>query len=128
MSTMAEILDILRNETLDDLLSRWHQWQHADRVASGHNSSGTGFQDYRTSRQYDDENGALDAAIENSIMATVQACVDAMPFELRPACYMMARNAAVGVEVFRCRPISQALQDTARAQLLRRLISAGVID
>lgn len=128
MSIWQANLDQQRGEALDDLLSRWHQWQHADRVASGHNSSGTGFQDYRTSRQYDDENGALDAAIENSIMATVQACVDAMAPELRPACYMMARNCAIGVAVFRCRPISQALQDKARAELLRRLLSAGVID
>lgn len=128
MNVWKDMLDQARQEALQDLLSRWHQWQHADRVASGHNSSGTGFQDYRTSRQYDDENGALDAAIENSIMASVQACVDAMPFELRPACYMMARNAAVGAAVFRCRPISQALQDKARAELLRRLISAGVVD
>lgn len=128
MNVWKGMLDQMRQDALEDLLSRWHQWQHADRVASGHNSSGTGFQDYRTSRQYDDENGALDAAIENSIMATVQACVDALAPELRPACYMMARNAAVGAAVFRSRPISQGVQDKAREQLLARLLAAGVIE
>lgn len=126
-----EMLEQQREEALQDLLARWHEWQHGARTARGYAGRSSTCGDYQTPASYhsaEDADEAIDQRNEHATMRTVQACVDALPHELRPACYMMARNAAVGVEVFQCRPISQVLMARARAQLLERLVDAGVID
>ena len=131
MSVWTEILAEQRDEAFQDILARWHAWQAGARTARGFSGRSSTCGDYRTPASYhsaEDADEAIDALNENATMRTVQACVDALPYELRPACYMMARNAAVGVEVFKCRPISELVQERARRELLAKLISAGVID
>lgn len=131
MSVWTEILAEQRAEAFQDILARWHAWQHGARTARGYSARSSTCSDYRTPASYhsaEDADEAIDELNERTTMRAVQACVDSLPPELRPACYMMARNAAVGVEVFKCRPISESLQAKAREQLLAKLVSAGVID
>lgn len=126
-----DLLEEQRQEALEDLLSRWHTWQQGARTSRGYGARSSTCGDYRTPASYhsaEDADEAIDEHNENVTMRTVQACVDSLAPELRPACYMMARNASVGAAVFKCRPISELVQERARRELLAKLISAGVID
>lgn len=123
-----------QDETLDDLLCRWHQWQLGATVGRGHASRALVVGDHVTSRQYDDQNGALDDAIENQIMRDVDFNVRELIEPWRSAIYMQARALTHGVMVFQSPRLPQdrvereAVIAKARELLTARLISAGVMD
>lgn len=118
---------------LDDLLCRWHQWANAVRLSRGWKSRALVVGEYRTSRQYDDANGALDDEIDRTIMRAVDFQVGEMVDPWKAAIHANARALVVGCMVFSSPRLSPdpalrlAQVAEARAQLVKRLTGAGVI-
>lgn len=118
---------------LDDLLCRWHHWQQEARVGRGFNHTALVAGDYRPSRQYDDENGALDAALEERQMCAIDFAVSQMVNPHQAAIYCLARALVVGCMVFTSprlpvdRQEREVIVRDARAMLTNRLLSAGVL-
>lgn len=120
---------------LDDLLCKWAQWVRPITTSTGHQHHAAGCGAYRTSRQYDDTNGALDDDLDHMICKAVDGHVGAMPNEPEPyrlAIHAEARRLVVGVDVFRSARLPtgearRALIVTARGMLVRRLTGAGVM-
>lgn len=136
MSALSEMVDVMRAEALDDLLSRWHHWQTEcfNQTARGYANRSLVTGDYITSRQYDDQNGALYDDEERVIMRAVQANVDNMSEPYRSAIYVIARTLYSGVSVWRSPrlPALPAERDRviahARQWLTMRLVAAGLIE
>ncbi len=118
---------------LDDLLCRWHHWASADRFTRGWNDRALVVGEYVISRQYDDSNGALDAAIERRIMRAVDFQVSEMADPHRAAIHANARGLAHGCAVFGSarlpadREERATLVIEARLMLMRRLHKAGIV-
>jgi hypothetical protein len=123
-----------RHLAMDDLLSRWHHWLHPLTVSRGHSSSAAGAELYRASRQYDDENGALDDAIEHRVMQGVQGCHERLEHPHSTAITIEARNLHLGLAVFRSPRLPDdpaalaALRVEARRRMLLQLLRAGLVD
>lgn len=120
---------------LDDILVRWHLWGASYRkaVSRGYNGVAAGMESYRASRQRDDENGALDAAIDNRIMAQVDFEVGEMPALEQMAVRCDARSLHLGIAVMvnprlPSNPEDRAvLLRQARDTLHERLVASGVM-
>jgi len=118
---------------LDDLLSRWHHWQATSPAKGGYPSRSAGMDDWRCSRQYDADNGALDGELEGSTMRGIDFQVSEMHDPHRTAIYLNARNLSTGVKVFRSLRLPQdfaacaLIVGEARAILLIRLTAAGIV-
>ncbi len=118
---------------LDDLLGRWHRWCQQATVGRGHASRSLVVGEYRTSRQYDDANGALDDDLERSTMRTVNFQVSELRDPHRSAIHAQARAIHCGVKVWSSPrlpsdPDARALiVQEARGMLIGRLIAAGVM-
>lgn len=132
----ARAVDGERQERLDDVLSAWHHWQidRSARVGRGFsNSSPVVGEFHLTSRQYDDQNGALYEDEEDERMGIVQAQVNEMDDPYRSAVYVMARAIYLGVRVFHSPRLPERadVRDlviaTARVQLILRLTKACVL-
>ncbi len=121
------------NATLDDLLQRWHRWADAYRPKTGWNTRSAGAGQFRVSRQYDTENGALDSDMEASVMETIEHQVGQMDGAHQTALHCQARALVLGCVVFvsprlpQDRAERQALVNEARQRLMVRLQSAGVM-
>lgn len=130
---MGVALTDKQDSSLDSLLCEWHQWQKCARVGRSFNNRALVCGEYRTSRQYDDANGALDHALDVSRWKQVDFEVSEMVDPYRAAIYVLARQLTVGVMVFSSPRLprdpdeSRAVVRTARGQLAARLVSAGVI-
>ena len=79
MTEAPERLEADINQVLNDLLARWHVWSSSYSFGKGYPSVDSACRDSRTSKQYDDQNGALDAAVENRIMEGFDAVMWQMP-------------------------------------------------
>lgn len=101
---------------LNDLLGRWHRWACDYRTAVGYPTAAAYLAQYRTSRQYDDVNGALDGDVENCIMSGVDGCLNSVPQPYRNALHLNARNLVTGLTVWRSPRLPD--DDMARAQLV----------
>ncbi len=118
---------------LDDLLCRWAQWCRPVRVGRGFADRSLVTGQYRTRRQYDDENGALEEGIEHTIMKAVDAEVFKLADPWRSAIHTHARNLVVGFEVFLSPRLPQSREEraalvlVARGMLWRGLELAGVV-
>jgi hypothetical protein len=118
---------------LDDILMRWHQWTPPIRCSRGFNRQATGMEQYVTSRQYDDQNGALDDAIERQTMEAVQREIERMLILHQIALKVNARALTLGVVVFnhprlpQDREQRQLVIRTARGDLTCRLSRAGIL-
>lgn len=123
-----------REQDLDQLLSQWHTWQHVSRVTAGHGRQSAGFGSYRTSRQYDDANGALDSDLDNIRCKAVDVAAQQMQDPHRAAIYVLARNLCTGHAVWQSPRLPQdrearaVIVTQARAQMMARLVSAGVME
>ena len=117
---------------IDDLLQSWHRW--------GQNVPVRGWQsrdpvcgEYRTSRQYDDTNGALDADLDKLTMRTVESVIRLIEQPHQTAICVHARNLCTGYSVWTSPRLPQ--DHGTRVQLLasalhilrRKLKSAGVL-
>jgi hypothetical protein len=122
-----------QDAVLDDLLSRWHQWQQRARVGLGWKPRAPGFGGYRCSRQYDDANGALDDNFDADTMRRLEFEVSELPTQPRAAIYCLARALTVGASVFTSPRLPAdpaertAVVKQARAALMRRLVAAGLM-
>lgn len=117
---------------LDDLLSQWHRWAAGETHSDGFASTSAGLGDWRASRQWDDQNGALDGELDKSTMKTIDFQVSQMQDPYRAAIHMNARNLSAGRVVFQSPRVPTGLEGvnvlkTARATLTMRLVAAGVI-
>ena len=128
---MRQRLETERDAALDDLLSRWHWWQGRTRVGRSFNKRTLVAGDYAISRQYDDENGALDDELEVQTMVQVDFEVRALADPWRSALHALAMSLCTGAAVVHSARIPLADRERvtreARAMLIRRLVSAGVI-
>jgi hypothetical protein len=121
---------------LDDILVRWHTWRQGYKPERGFNGKSLVAGDYVTSRQYDDQNGALDDAIEANRMGSVDFQICEIGVHNRQHYYAICANARalkVGCAVFSHVMLPSDPQERgvvmryARVELTRRLLSAGVI-
>jgi len=87
-------------EHLSDLLSRWHCWAAGHVYAAGFASVNAACRMARASRQYDDENGSIDAQIDVSLLEAVDAQIEEIPQPWRTALQVQARNLATGAQVW----------------------------
>lgn len=119
--------------TLDDILIRWHQWRMGYRASRGFNDRSTVTGDYQISRQYDDQNGALDDALEATVMRQVEFEISELEPLQHIAVCVLARALVVGVVVFMSPrlPVDRVERDVlvraARNSLVARLVAAGVM-
>lgn len=131
--TEPEVSQADLNETLSDLLARWHQWSSSYSYGSGYPPVSAACRQSRTSRQYDDANGALDADVENKIMKAFDTAMWTIEQPYLTALQFQARNFATGRQVWnsprlptdeseRCKLVSQA-----REMLMRALARSGLM-
>ena len=97
---MMDDQDVVMAEYLNGLLSSWHVWSACFAYAQGYASTSATTRMCRCSRQYDDQNGSLDAHIDNVMMQAVDAVVQDIAQPYRTALMIQARNLAVGVSVW----------------------------
>lgn len=120
------------DELLNDLLSRWHRFAASTPPNTGFPKANAACKLYRTSRQYDTDNGAFDSDGEAAIMEAVDHAIDSMEQPWRTAVEFNARNLATGTGVWRsprlpADGIERAhLVMHARAKLLLLLERGGV--
>ena len=106
---------------LDDLLRRWHAWQRQAGVTvavRGYAPRALVLGDYRGTRQYDAENGTLEASLEDRTMRAVETAVRSIEAPWRDAIYEQALNLAVGRQVWRSSRLPPT--DTERSQVIRQ--------
>lgn len=126
-------LSAYQNTQLDGILSDWHQYAHAKRDVRGFARSAAGCEDWRASKQWDDQNGALDLDLDLRIVANTGRCIMRMDEPFRSAITENARNLATGWVVWTSPrlPMDRAERDavvaTARENLVRLLKSDGVM-
>ena len=118
---------------LSDLLSSWHAFSSRYSHNRGFPSKAAGTENWRCSRQRDDENGALDTDQEHRIMEIVDFEVSQIPEPGRTGLHVNARALALGLSVFRSPRLLEDQMETleiisnARAELTRRLVARGVL-
>ena len=123
-----------REEELDALLSRWHSWSQSSKTATGYGQHSAGFDGYRTSRQYDDSNGALDEDFDAQRCRAVDFAAEHLQDPWRAAIYAEARNLYTGAAVWGsprlpADPAQRAMVVAqARGMMIAKLVSAGVMD
>ena len=77
---------------VDEWLKMWHSWSSSVRAVSGYPGVAAGCSLYRPSKQYDDTNGALDAAADRAEAEDVDSVIRKMPPLNQSALSMEARN------------------------------------
>jgi hypothetical protein len=119
------------NAALDDLLSRWHHYCDNQPACRGYSPKSLVCGDYRVSRQYDDQNGALDSDVESSIMETVNFQISEIDDPHRSCLHALARSIYCGYAVWSSPRIPyekrKEVEAAARLMLTARLVSAGVM-
>jgi hypothetical protein len=119
---------------LDYLLPMW--WRFKEPVWAGVEafpSACPSARDYRTSRQYDDVNGAHDDAVDGMILEQVDIEIHALGNPHGAAIQYEARRLTIGVAVFRTWLLPQdkdelsALVSLSRDKLIERLLASGVL-
>ena len=126
---------MMRDETkaiLDDLLGRWHFWAKSDKLTPQKVVCAM-FSGMRSPRSWDSTDDILDSEVNNKIMKAVDFAVTELQDPHRTAIYINARNCHTGHSVWNsprlpADPLERgAILTEARAMLLKRLISAGVV-
>lgn len=133
MTEAPEHLEADINQVLNDLLARWHVWSSSYSFGKGYPSVDSACRDSRTSRQYDDTNGALDAGVENRIMEAFDAAVWTIEQPHLTALQFQARNFHARVAVWKSPRLPDddmergVLLMEARNLLMRALARSGVM-
>lgn len=124
-------LDI--NAVLNDLLGRWHAWSSSYSMGKGYPSVDSACRHSRTSKQYDDANGALDASVENKIMEAFDAAIWNIQQPHLTALQFQARNFCTGRQVWTSPRLPTdeieraVLVMEARNMLMKALARGGVM-
>lgn len=117
---------------LNSLLVQWHKWGCRDNVSRGYPTRDSTCCAARSSRQYDDQNGALDADIDDGVMEAFDFAAYRVPHPWLAALQFQARNLATAA-VWRSPrlpvdPEERAiLTIEARTKLMRELQKDGVL-
>ena len=120
-------------QILDDLLIRWHHACQHYRQTKGYASRSAGMGQYRSSRQYDDTNGALDEHLESARVKAVDFEVSEMHDPHKSAIHANARALVSGSRVWSSPRLPTDAKErgelitAARMLLVARLHSAGVM-
>lgn len=118
---------------INGLLVDWHRWSSHYEVGKGYPSSNPACRQSRTSRQYDDENGALDAALHDSTMEAFDFAAHNVPQPWLTALQVQARNMASKAQVWSSPRLPKDPQERAvltleaRNKLMKELAKNGVI-
>jgi len=133
MTETQERPELDLNQVLNDLLARWHHWSSSYSFGKGYPSVDSACRYSRTSRQYDDENGALDSAVDNKIMEAFDAAVWTIPQPYLTAIQFQARNFHTRAQVWNSPRLPKneversVLLMEARNKLMRALARSGVM-
>lgn len=117
---------------LNDLLRRWHGWAVSAPIDIGYPTECPTCRLYRTSRQYDSDNGALDQDADSRVMEAVDHCIARVQQPHRTALYISARNLWTGLAVWSSARLPQDAVERARmvcearALLLVELRASGI--
>ena len=84
-----------------ELLMLWWRHERTWNPVQGYPSECPSMKDYRTSRQYDSENGAFDVDATGRLVSHIAAVVHSIEEPRRTALYFVARNHATGSDVWR---------------------------
>lgn len=89
------------NRDLIGLLVLWHNVEQSGALSAlGFPKECPSCKSYRTSRQYDDLNGAMETDARGQLARQVGIIVDGLPEPYRTALYVLARNRATGARVW----------------------------
>lgn len=131
--TYAAMLSAERDAALNELLPEWHSWQKRFVQGIGYRNRSSVMSGYMVPRDRDDDNGEHDAYLHNKTMEDIDFQVGELTEPHRTAIYCLALNLSTGAAVW-CHPRLPKDRDerivvvvAARALLMARLISAGVI-
>ena len=86
--------------SLDALLVIWHRHSSGYKFGRAYPGTAAGCEQYRPSRQYDSENGALDSDTDASLAGAIDCLVQKMVDPYRNAIHINARNLSTGVSVW----------------------------
>lgn len=120
---------------IDSLLVDWHKWCSMDTGARElwYQSQAAGLKMWRASRQYDDQNGALDADAHQALMQAVDGVIEHLPGPEYTMVHVHAKNLAIGVTVWRSPRLPQNKDElnrllvSTRINLYKKLSENGVI-
>ena len=87
-------------EHVSSLLAQWHAWSSGHALTHGYPTINTTCRGARSSRQYDDANGGLDAHVDHVLMEAVDGVIDAICDPWRSALSVQARNLHTGAKVW----------------------------
>ncbi len=110
------------NRDLIGLLVLWHNVEQSGALSGlGYPKECPSCKSYRTSRQYDSDNGAFETDARGQLARQVGIIVDGLPEPYRTALYVLARNRATGARVW----ISPRLpkDETQRAILVAQAVA-----
>ncbi len=96
-------------EELEELLMTWYRWAKAYREHLGYRRVAPGFRDVSDQDGYGDDD-ETDARLNRHVAAQVDACLEALPLDLRAAVGISLRNKDAPQQVFRnprCSPEEQ---------------------
>ena len=119
--------------TLNRLLSQWHDWSRSYRYGKGYPSSDVTCRQSRTSKQYDYDNGAMDANVDNAIMEAFDAAMDKVEQPWRTALSVQARNLHTGSNVWSSPRLPSSVQERvvllmeARNKIMKVLAQDGIL-
>jgi hypothetical protein len=108
------------DESLISLLVLWWRVESEWSPVEGYPAECPSCAGYRTSRQYDDANGAGEIDARGRTARHVGEVVDRIPEPWRTVLYMLARNRATGVDVWISPRIDQQQSERLRLEALER--------
>lgn len=126
---MQSDLDML----LNDLLVKWHIYCAHYQYGKGYPSSDVTCRQSRTSKQYDYDNGAMDANVDNAIMEAFDAAMDKVEQPWRTALSVQARNLHTGSNVWSSPRLPSSVQERvvllmeARNKIMKVLARDGIL-
>lgn len=124
------------DDTINDMLARWHVWSSAYRPGKGHAAQSSYAKDYRAGGHWDWQNGATDAKVEDIQMRGVDECIERLPDapqRWRLSLKIEARNQATGYKVWHSAALPASKDERAvllleaRNRFARLLLDAGLI-
>lgn len=118
---------------VSSLMVQWHQWGSRSTFGKGYPAASASCKAARTSRQYDDANGSLDARLDDSVMEAFDAAAYRVPQPWLTALQFQARNMSSGASVWQSPrlPVDAmeraVLTMEARNKLMKELMRDGVL-
>lgn len=117
---------------LNDLLVSHHKWSRRVRFGKGYPAQSASCKPAMASRQYDDDNGALDSGLDNSRMEAFDAVLYRIAQPHLTALQIQARNMATGVNVWTSPRLPADVEERhvilleARNKLMKELALNGI--